>query len=321
MGQGRDRRSDERREAPPSLGGDTPTQPAPEPSPVPPDDVPGLLALLGELLEKHAPEEVAVVLREELDRRETAAYASGWRDAAEAYAPALEEARRLGRRPLRLVGRTPGQAAVIPFPHERADAVASSPDDAPPTPRTGEESGSAPGPLASPPGPGPAPERGTDVRRPARAARPPAVGGGAGDVGGAGGAGAAAASDAPASGPVPGGPVPGDPGPAAPVPADPVPAVPSGAVPSGAVPSGAGPSGAVPGPRSASPADRPAFVRKNPKSKVPTIPRLPSPRGSGGRRKPAAGGAPEAVPEGVRGGALDGTSGGAGEEATPGGAV
>ncbi|MEW1546651.1 hypothetical protein [Streptomyces tsukubensis] len=86
----------------------------------PPDgDLPGLLALVGHLLEAHSPDRIAVLLREELDRREVEAYAMGWRDAAAEYAPALEEAlAAAATRPLRLVDRTPGQAAVIPFPQD-----------------------------------------------------------------------------------------------------------------------------------------------------------------------------------------------------------
>ncbi|MFD7116399.1 hypothetical protein ACFWAA_04940 [Streptomyces sp. NPDC059922] len=66
------------------------------------------------------PRSSSYLLREEIERRELRAYASGWRDAADQYESALEQARaaaRAGR--LRLVGRTPGQAAVIPFPQER----------------------------------------------------------------------------------------------------------------------------------------------------------------------------------------------------------
>ncbi|MFD7086556.1 hypothetical protein ACFV94_01820 [Streptomyces sp. NPDC059896] len=86
----------------------------------PPGDLRALLDSLGRSLEDHAPEELVVLLREEIERRELRAYASGWRDAADQYESALEQARaaaRAGR--LRLVGRTPGQAAVIPFPQER----------------------------------------------------------------------------------------------------------------------------------------------------------------------------------------------------------
>ncbi|MFE4913232.1 hypothetical protein ACFRCX_17050 [Streptomyces sp. NPDC056652] len=86
----------------------------------PPGDLRALLDSLGRSLEDHAPEELVVLLREEIERRELRAYASGWRDAADQYESALKQARaaaRAGR--LRLVGRTPGQAAVIPFPQER----------------------------------------------------------------------------------------------------------------------------------------------------------------------------------------------------------
>ncbi|RYJ25056.1 translation initiation factor IF-2 [Streptomyces sp. L-9-10] len=96
----------------------------------PPGDLRALLDSLGRSLEDHAPEELVVLLREEIERRELRAYASGWRDAAEQYEPALEQSRaaaRTGR--LRLVGRTPGQAAVIPFPHERPP---ERPQDRPP---------------------------------------------------------------------------------------------------------------------------------------------------------------------------------------------
>ncbi|MEU2182278.1 hypothetical protein [Streptomyces thermolilacinus] len=87
--------------------------------PEPAEGLPDLLATLGRYLETHPPGEVAVVLREEMARREFQAYASGWRDAADQYEPVLEEARRIAQtRRLRLVGRTPGQAAVIPFPRD-----------------------------------------------------------------------------------------------------------------------------------------------------------------------------------------------------------
>ncbi|NKY15149.1 hypothetical protein, partial [Streptomyces somaliensis] len=96
----------------------------------PPDDLPGLLGLLGRLLETHSPEEVVVLLREEVVRREYAAYASGWRDAADHFAPLLEETRDLRGRPLRLVDRAPGRAAVLPFPRDRRLPYAADPDPA-----------------------------------------------------------------------------------------------------------------------------------------------------------------------------------------------
>ncbi|MGW0939216.1 hypothetical protein [Streptomyces sp. NPDC002666] len=80
-----------------------------------PDTLSGLLAALGRHLESHAPDEVVVLLREEMERRELRAYSSGWRDAAAHYEPALQEARAAGGRALRLVRGVPGQAAVIPL--------------------------------------------------------------------------------------------------------------------------------------------------------------------------------------------------------------
>ncbi|MCX4770511.1 hypothetical protein [Streptomyces sp. NBC_01285] len=84
-----------------------------------PDTLSGLLAALGRHLETHAPDEVLVLLRGEMERRELRAYSSGWRDAAAQYEPALREARAAGGRTLRLVREASGQAAVIPF-HRQA---------------------------------------------------------------------------------------------------------------------------------------------------------------------------------------------------------
>ncbi|WP_434595016.1 hypothetical protein [Streptomyces sp. A5-4] len=87
--------------------------------PEPPDELPDLLATLGEYLRDHPPEDVAILLRAELEQREFRAYANGWQDAADEYEPALEQARRATQaRRLRLVGHTPGQAALIPFPQD-----------------------------------------------------------------------------------------------------------------------------------------------------------------------------------------------------------
>ncbi|WP_336319437.1 hypothetical protein [Streptomyces lavendofoliae] len=145
--------------------------------PEPAADLPALFATLGRHLEGHAPEEVVVLLREELARREFEAYVNGWRDAADQYEPVLEEARRIAQaRRLRLVGRTPGQAAVIPFPHgDGRDAAGGDPGDATPGqdgPRPAPDGSRAPAPRrpegSAPPagrtgagaGPGPgAPER------------------------------------------------------------------------------------------------------------------------------------------------------------------
>ncbi|MFE9398182.1 hypothetical protein [Streptomyces flavidovirens] len=100
--------------------------------------LPGLLGSLGEHLLRHAPEDLVILVRAEMERRELQAYANGWRDAADQYEPALEQARRIAQtRRLRLVGRTPGQAAVIPFPQdeqhepESADAERGAPGGAP----------------------------------------------------------------------------------------------------------------------------------------------------------------------------------------------
>ncbi|MFW3461536.1 hypothetical protein ACN24K_12940 [Streptomyces microflavus] len=83
-----------------------------------PETYAALLAELSALLDVHEPHEVVVLLRAELERRELRAYSHGWRDAAAHFEPAVEAARTANLRTLRLVGRTPGRAAVIPFRHE-----------------------------------------------------------------------------------------------------------------------------------------------------------------------------------------------------------
>lgn len=100
-------------EAPPPVGG-----PAGQP-----DTLSGLLASLGRHLESHAPDEVVVLLREEMERRELRAYSSGWRDAAAQYEPVLREARAAGGRSLRLVREASGQAAVIPLRRQASGAA------------------------------------------------------------------------------------------------------------------------------------------------------------------------------------------------------
>ncbi|GAA4905183.1 hypothetical protein ACFPM3_30145 [Streptomyces coeruleoprunus] len=117
---------------------DRSAHPGTPPPPPPADDLPGLLAVLGQYLERHAPDEVVVLLREEIERREFRAYADGWRDAGVHYERALEEARAAaGSRTLRLVGRTPGRAAVIPFPDQRQERH----DDAAEADQPGERDG------------------------------------------------------------------------------------------------------------------------------------------------------------------------------------
>lgn len=88
-----------------------------------PDTLSGLLAALGRHLESHAPDEVVVLLREEMERRELRAYSSGWRDAAGQYEPVLQEARAAGSSTLRLVSKASGQAAVIPLRRQEGGAA------------------------------------------------------------------------------------------------------------------------------------------------------------------------------------------------------
>ncbi|MET8497764.1 hypothetical protein [Streptomyces microflavus] len=100
---------------PPTGPGGSGTPPAGAPEP---ETYAALLAELGALLDAHEPHEVVVLLRAELERRELRAYSHGWRDAAAHFEPAVEAARTANLRTLRLVGRTPGRAAVIPFRQE-----------------------------------------------------------------------------------------------------------------------------------------------------------------------------------------------------------
>ncbi|MEV8122751.1 hypothetical protein AB0P07_01310 [Streptomyces sp. NPDC085944] len=115
--------------SPAPSGGAPPGERAPAPSVEGAEDYTGLLAVLGRHLDRHAPDEVVVLLRAELDRREAAAYASGWQDAAAQYEPALAEARAAGGRTLRLVRGTPGQAAVIPLRQEGTQRTGRDPAD------------------------------------------------------------------------------------------------------------------------------------------------------------------------------------------------
>ncbi|MGI5481253.1 hypothetical protein [Streptomyces lavendofoliae] len=154
---------DPRESEPEAPGARGPVRGLPEPA----ADLPALFATLGRHLEGHAPEEVVVLLREELARREFEAYVNGWRDAADQYEPVLEEARRIAQtRRLRLVGRTPGQAAVIPFPHGDGRDAAD-----------GDPGGATPGP--DDPRPAPQGPRAPAPRRP-EASAPPAGRTGAG---------------------------------------------------------------------------------------------------------------------------------------------
>jgi hypothetical protein len=79
-----------------------------------------LMARLGRLLERHGPDGVVVMSREEYEREQAATYAAGWQDAAEEYEPRIAAARWegwLGRwRPLRAVE---GSGEVVGFPRVR----------------------------------------------------------------------------------------------------------------------------------------------------------------------------------------------------------
>lgn len=127
----------------------------------PPDSLSGLLASLGAHLERHSAEELIVLLRDELERRELRAYAAGWRDAAAQYQRALDETASAARaRSLRRVGRRPGQGEVIPLHRESRT---------PPDPGEIPDSAEDPEPPASPPRPradGAAPGAATDPDAP-----------------------------------------------------------------------------------------------------------------------------------------------------------
>ncbi|MFE5732371.1 hypothetical protein ACFQ7A_15865 [Streptomyces sp. NPDC056528] len=142
------------------------------PGEVPSGDVPGLLSLLGGLLEDHTPDEIAVLLREEIERREFDAYASGWRDAAARFEPAPEDARPTRARPLRLVEHASGQAAVIPFPQKRptaADQAANAPEEVLAVPDEPPESPELPEPSESTEPPEPSePSKPTKSNKPSK---------------------------------------------------------------------------------------------------------------------------------------------------------
>ncbi|MFE2374848.1 hypothetical protein [Streptomyces sp. NPDC059398] len=234
----------QRRTAEPDAGEDT--------GPPPPGDLAQLLAAVGALLESHAADDLVVLVREELERREFAAYGRGWRDAAAQYHQLAGRAGEDGDEP---GDRVPGQAAVIPFRRkERYDRV----EPAQLRPRSGGP-GSA-DPYRDPygdraagrrdePEPGgraapatgrarPEPHRADTHLSPSRPAEPVEV------------------SVAAALGSV--------------LTSPPDPRAPRGARLRPSAPD-------VP----AAPSPRPAFATKSRRSKVPTIPRLPSPRRRG----------------------------------------
>ncbi|GGP91527.1 hypothetical protein [Streptomyces roseolilacinus] len=280
-------------------------RPAADEPPSPPDDLPGLLGLLGRLLEDHAPEEIAVLLREEVERREFTAYAHGWRDAALHFAPLVEEARGGRSRPLRLVDRTHGPGSVIPFPRDRHLPYAADPDPRLEgggrgvDPVTGGETGvrgdtAAPGPAPHSAGtpssapddpPGATTPTGTGgsgapaglphAPAPKRSAAPAAPDGSAASDGPPGTRPASGAPGAPpTAGPAASGEAPqGADGPEAPD-AD-APEGPDVDAPEAPAPEAPTPDGSGAGPSSA---PRHAFAPKSRTSKVPTIPKIVAPR-------------------------------------------
>ncbi|WP_299532187.1 hypothetical protein [uncultured Streptomyces sp.] len=249
---------------------------------MPSGDLARLLAAVGILLGGHAPGDLVVLPREDVERREFAAYGKGWRDAMAQYD---EVAARVGSLPAEGGDRTPGQAAVIPFrrrgtsrvrgvaprdagtagevpgpqgPADRApaehvvavpdaaDSVRVNPEPADPDPVAAAPN--APGRAAPAPAAYEAPE--PAVGEPAPTAATPAAEPGPGDR--------APAPDDPAAEPGPPAP---EPGPPAPEPGPPAPEP--------------GPTTSEPTPTPEAPSSpAPVFAPKNRRSKVPTIPRL-----------------------------------------------
>ncbi|MFJ2708289.1 hypothetical protein ACIO3R_34575 [Streptomyces sp. NPDC087428] len=254
---------------------------------MPPGDLARLLAAVGVLLGSHAAADLVVVPREELERREFAAYGHGWRDAAAQYHQLAEWVE--GLPVTDADNRTPGQAAVIPF---RRRVARGARDEAR---RDGSElagTGPAKALIRSPrPATGAADPAAREAADPTRPAPDPAAG---------------PASATPMA-PGPAAPAPGAPGPTRPgveAPAPPSPPVPPARAGTGAAEPGSASADAAradevrPGPavlsRPAGPpstssppsspstsSSPPAFASKSRRSKVPTIPRLPRPRRQG----------------------------------------
>ncbi|MFJ6431462.1 hypothetical protein [Streptomyces sp. NPDC091416] len=218
---------------------------------MPPGDLAQLLAAVGVLLSSHSAGDLVVVPREELERREFAAYGQGWRDAVAHFHQHAEWADGLPAG--EADDRTPGQAAVIPF---RRRITRGARDEArrDTTRREGTDLAGAAPPKALA---GPA--------RPVPDAADPA------------------AREAPGLPPIV--PVPADAGPTDHTPTGPGAANRGRGDPAPVDGDRAGPDGAPPGPppptRPAIPPPPPAFAPKSRRSKVPTIPRLPRPRRQG----------------------------------------
>ncbi|MGW6202703.1 hypothetical protein ACWF9B_03520 [Streptomyces sp. NPDC055089] len=243
---------------------------------MPPSDLAQLLAAVGVLLGSHSADELVVLPREELERREFAAYGQGWRDAAAQYLQRAEWADGL---PAADAGdRTPGQAAVIPFrrraTHGAQDAAQrGGAGPAGPTRPGGPLEPAPPGGPLEPARPGgpvePArPEEPLEPARPEEPLEPAPL--------------SADTADRESVGPRP-----VLPGPAGVRPTDPMSAG-SGVADRATDRAGVDPvpaDGVRPGPlppsRPAVSPLAPAFAPKSRRSKVPTIPRLPRPRRQG----------------------------------------
>ncbi|MFD9795694.1 hypothetical protein ACFWXK_32615 [Streptomyces sp. NPDC059070] len=244
----------------------------------PPDDLPGLLASLGVQLERHSADELVVLVREELERRELRAYAAGWRDAAAQYQRALDETASAARaRSLRRGGRRPGQGEVIPLRRDPRTPGAPAPGDAFEDGREADTDAPAPERARTPerattqgetrtPGEARAAEHArtpetADAAEPARTTQPVPAPEPGPDRG-------PAPEPGPDRGPAP---EPG-PGPAAPSP----PPWPESVPAAGSAPGGG--SGAAARTTPGAEAQNPGLVRKSRRSRVPTIPPLPAPR-------------------------------------------
>ncbi|RDG35985.1 hypothetical protein DVH02_22425, partial [Streptomyces corynorhini] len=116
----------------------------------PPLDRHGLLARLGEQLERHPPEDLVILSRGALERREFGAYADGWRDAVEAYDATLGAAP--GQAPGHAPGQATGEVGAAPGA-PRLRLVERVPEPAPVVPprRDGRPESREPGPVASGP--------------------------------------------------------------------------------------------------------------------------------------------------------------------------
>ncbi|MER6705859.1 hypothetical protein [Streptomyces fumanus] len=265
-----------------------------------PGDLARLLAAVGALLERYEPGELEIVAREERERAEFEAYGQGWRDAVTQYRSLIELATAVGGLGDGTgSGRTPGQAAVIPFrrrertPPGRDDQGSrADPPRAPRVDRPAPQDVHGTGPASgAAPGPGGTAEAGDAARAGATTDAEDATEAGAtteaGDAAEAGATGGTAvrhaevASSAGRRAPdEPEETVPHDPAESGPgtagtgSPAGPGAAHPDTAGPETAGPETAGPETAERGEDRTRSGEPPVFTPKNPRSRTPTIPRL-----------------------------------------------